>query len=99
MKHYEIDTFQAKFMDMELHMERTMYTKWFLRDLSEFLGTIADPKKIRHWLGDPGRFYMIPGVVKKYITLVFRYENHLIAYEQDWLLATSGVCRELIVRT
>lgn len=84
---------------MEKHFERIMYTQWFARDLSAFLGKEADPKKIRYWLGDPGRYYMIPGVIKKYITLVFRYEDHLVAYEQDWLLATSGVCRELIVPT
>jgi hypothetical protein len=94
---YEISTTQAKFMDMELHMERMMYMPWFARDLSEFLGTVADLRKIRHWLGDPGRFYMIPGVTKKYVTLVFRYDNHLVAYEQNSLGDRTGVCRELIV--
>jgi hypothetical protein len=94
---YELDLFQAKSAAMDLHMERILYTAWFHRDLEDFLGTLPDIRRVQQWLGDPGRFYLKPGTTKKYITLVFRYEDHLIAYEQDTLDDRSGICRELIV--
>jgi hypothetical protein len=94
---YELDMYQAKAAAMDLHMERVMYTPWFYRDLSDFLGTLPDTRRIQVWLGDPGRFYLQPGTTKKYVTLVFRYEHHLIAYEQDSLNNRNGICRELIV--
>jgi hypothetical protein len=82
---------------MDMHMDETIQTPWFLRDLADFLGTVPDLSRIEVWLGDPRKVYLKPGQVRKYITFVFVYGEQVIAYEQDSLNYRSGICRELIV--
>lgn len=83
-------------------MERHYYTiagrTWFQEDLTRFLRSLnsspldieVDVKNISLWSGNIGAYYLKPGEIKRYITLIIRYGSYVLAYEQDDPIQRTG---------
>jgi hypothetical protein len=92
---------RAASQEMDRHFHDLLYTTWFKNDLARFLQRLpsspknAEPviRDLSLWAGSIGAYWCRPGQIKKYITLIVRYQAHLLAYEQDTLDDCDGVFR------
>lgn len=91
-EHGDLSRYNSELMNSQL--ERVLYTPWFKLELVKMFGPTADISKVRLWLGPCGCHWLREGKFKKYITVVFTYDNRRLALEQDDLRASEGVVRD-----